>query len=277
MHPGGAPDGRRDDGEHDPRSIRPCAFGDGQHGQVCRARAEPDLAVPRPRRTRLLGGLAERQHRDVPELRFPVPHRAGAQLPKLRCLLAAGYVVELRARRIDGPVVGQLIQEQHVRRAVGDQMGEYPDQVAAGAAVPEYRHPQRPVALEVEPRGRPGVEELHCVPRHAGLVGVIGDRQDVQAGLPRPGYLLARAARAVGPQLRPQRGVPAHQAAQPGRRILDGDALGQPHPSGHAELAAAGLHIEHDRFLTPGQRFEAGISSGERDDYPFPAQLLEHS
>ena len=108
-------------------------------------------------------------------------------------------------------------------------------------------------------------------------VGVVGDREDVQADLPGPGYLLARPTRAVASQPHPQGGVPAHQAAQQGRRVFDGPVLGQFDASAHAELVAAVLHILQDRLLAPGQRLNAGLCSGEPDDDPVPAGLLEHS
>ena len=78
-----------------------------------------------------------------------------------------------------------------MRPAVTSQMGQHPDQVHAGAAMPDHRHPQRPIAMEVEPRERPGIHEIGRVPRYVGPIGVIGGRQDVQAHLPRPGYLFA--------------------------------------------------------------------------------------
>ena len=83
--------------------------------------------------------------------------------------------------------------------------------------------------------------------------------------------------RAIGPEPHSQRGMPAHEAAQERRRILNGAALGQPHPSGHAELVAAGLHVLVDRLLAPGQRLGAGLCPGELDNHAVPAGRLEHS
>jgi hypothetical protein len=143
--------------------------------------------------------------------------------------------------------------------------------------MPDHRHPQRPIAMEVESLERPARHEIGCGPRHVVPIGVIGDRQDVQAHLPRPGDLLARSARAVGPQPHPQGRVPAHQAAQPGRRVLDGAALGQIEPSAHAELVTTFPHILQDRLLAPGQRLGAGLVAGEPDNQPVLTEPLERT
>src|ERR1019366_4044636 len=158
-------------------------------------------------------------------------------------------------------------------RAVGHQVGEYPDQVRTGAALPEHRHPQRPIALEIEPYERPGGHEIVDVP---GRLDVVTDGQDVQADLPRPGYLLARATFLAGNRSGPQGGVPGHQPAQPGRRGLDG-AVGQRHHSVHGELVAAFLHVLPDRLLAPAERRRARVRSRARDGETNLAVPLEHS
>jgi hypothetical protein len=71
--------------------------------------------------------------------------------------------------------------------------------------------------------------------------------------------------------------MPAHQAAQPRRRILDGAALGQSEPAAHAELVAALLHVLEDRLLAPGQRLGASLCPSELDDDPVLPGRLEHS
>ena len=48
--------------------------------------------------------------------------------------------------RAAGRLIGsQVVEEQHVPSAIGGQMGQHPGQVKAGTAMPDQRHPQRPV------------------------------------------------------------------------------------------------------------------------------------
>ena len=162
-------------------------------------------------------------------------------------------------RAAAGRFIGQqVIQQQHVPPAVRGQVREHPVQMPAGAAMPERRHPQRPVASEVESLEVPGVEEVIPVSRDLVRIGLVGERQDVQAELPGTGYLLARTAGLVGPQAHPQGRVPAEEGAHARGDILDRAAAWQVHHSLHAELVAAVLHVLPDRLLAPGQRLDPG-------------------
>src|ERR1035438_3210189 len=108
--------------------------------------------------------------------------------------------------------------------------------------MPEHRRAQRPVAIEIEPLERPGSPQMISVSRDVGPIGVIGERQDVQAELPRPGDLLARAARLAGTEAHPQGGMPNQEAVHSRRCILYSAALEQVDPPRSEELVA-GLQI----------------------------------
>src|ERR1022692_1418366 len=76
------------------------------------------------------GRPAERLRRDVHQLRFPVPHRAAAELAKLRHLLASGNIEHIRVPGVLGRarfVRQQVCQQQQDPSAVGSQMGQHPD------------------------------------------------------------------------------------------------------------------------------------------------------
>src|SRR5580693_2064799 len=146
----------------------------------------------------------------------------------------------------------------------------------AGTAMPERRHPQRPVASEVESLEVPAVEEVIPVLRDLVRIGLVGERQDVQAELPRTGYLLAPTAGLVGPQTHPQGRVPAEEGAHARGDILDRAAAWQVHHSLHAELVAAVLHVLPDRLLAPGQRLDPGLGPGEVDVDSVASDRLQH-
>src|ERR1035441_5536276 len=141
--------------------------------------------------------------------------------------------------------------------------------------MPEPRRAQRPVAMEIEPLERPGSPQMISVSRDVGPIGVIGERQDVQAELPRTGDLLARAARLAGTEAHSQGGMPNQEAVHSRRCIRDSAALEQVDPPLHAELVAGLLHVLQDRLLTPGQGLGASLCPGELDDYPVLVDPVE--
>jgi hypothetical protein len=231
-------------------------------------------------------GRAEGLRRDVSQLSLEMAHRAVTELAKLVRLLASGDVEQLRAplatSSVPSPIAPavaireQVVQEQQVRSAVGHQVRERPDQAPAGAAVPDHGHPQRPVVLEVEPLQRPAVHQIGRVGRDVRRFGLIGKGKDFQTQMPRGGGVLSQPARAVGVQSHPQRGMPAHQAAQPIRGVRHRAALGQVQPSAHGELVAAGPHVLQDGLFAPGQRLGSGLRSGELDVQSILADPPEH-
>ncbi len=214
-----------------------------------------------PRLARRAGGRAERLRRDVRELSFPVPHRAAAELPELRRLLAAGDVENVRLPRFARPPASCASRSSRNSRCAP------PSATRWDSAQTRYRQAPRCLITAIRSGQsrwksnrveRPGFHEIGGVPRprrpgrrHPGPSGCPGRSAPAR---PPPGR---RPAPSVA-QPHPQGGMPAHQAAQAGRRILDRAALGQVEHSAHAELAAALLHILQDRLLAPGQRLGAG-------------------
>src|SRR5580658_26661 len=142
-------------------------------------------------------------------------------------------------------------------------MGQYEDQVQADATMPEHRRAQGPVVMEIEPLERPVGVQIISVSRDVCPIGVLGERQDVQAELSRPGNLLTRAARLAGTETHPQGGMPDQEAVHSRRGIRYRAALGQVDPSSHAELVAALPHILQERLLAPGQGLSAGLRPGK--------------